>query len=51
MDAPDVDPKMLLKIDKTSINNVVVGEWCNVEVIGTKGYDYICKYWKGDKNV
>ena len=51
MDAPDVDPKMLLKIDKTSIANVVVGEWCNVEVIGIKGYDYICKFTKGETNV
>lgn len=51
MDAPDVDPKMLLKIDKTSVENVVVGEWCNVRVIGTKGYDYICRYVKGENNV
>lgn len=51
MDAPDVDPKMLLKINKTSIANVVVGEWCNVEITGTKGYDYICKFVKGDNNV
>ncbi len=51
MDAPDVDPKMLLKIDKKSTANVVVGEWCNVEIIGIKGYDYICKYVKGENNV
>ena len=51
MDAPDVDPKMLLKIDKTSIANVIVGEWCNVQITGIKGYDYICKYVKGDNNV
>ena len=48
MDAPDVDPKMLLKIDKTSVSNVVIGEWCNVQVTGIKGYDYICKYVKGE---
>lgn len=51
MDAPDVDPKMLLKIDKTSIANVVVGEWCNVQVTGIKSYDYICKFAKGETNV
>ena len=51
MDAPDVDPKMLLKINKTSIANVVVGEWCNVEITEIKGYDYICKFVKGDNNV
>ena len=51
MDAPDVDPKMLLKINKTSIANVVVGEWTTVEITGTKGYDYICKFVKGDNNV
>ena len=44
MDAPDVDPKMLLKIDKNSVENVVIGEWCNVKVTGIKGYDYICEY-------
>ena len=51
MDAPDVDPKMLLKINKTSIANMVVGEWTTVEIIGTKGYDYICKFVKGDNDV
>lgn len=51
MDAPDVDPKMLLKIDKISAKNVVVGDWCNVKVTGIKGYDYICKYEKGENNV
>ena len=44
MDAPDVDPKMLLKIDKNSVKDVVIGEWCNVKVTGIKGYDYICEY-------
>ena len=51
MDAPDVDPKMLLKINKTSIANVVVGEWCDVEITGIKGYDYICKCVKGENDV
>lgn len=47
MDAPDVDPKMLLKLNKESIANVVVGEWCKVRITGVKGYDYICEYEKG----
>jgi len=51
MDAPDVDPKMLIRITKDSINRVVVGEWATVEIIGTRKYDYICKVVKGDKDV
>ena len=51
MDAPDVDPKMLIKINKSSIKNVVIGEWCTVEITGIKGYDYICKFVKGENNV
>ena len=51
MDAPDVDPKMLIKINKESIANIVVGEWCKIRVTGTKGYDYICKIERGDKDV
>ena len=51
MDAPDVDPKMLLKLNKESIANVVVGEWCKVRITGVKGYDYICEYEKGERDV
>ncbi len=48
MDAPDVDPKMLIKINKDSISKVVVGEWTTVEITGIKKYDYICKVTKGE---
>ena len=48
MDAPDVDPKMLIKINKDSISRVVVGEWTTVEITGIKKYDYICKVVKGE---
>lgn len=48
MDAPDVDPKMLIKINKDSISKVVVGEWITVEITGIKKYDYICKVVKGE---
>ncbi|MBR6689128.1 MAG: 30S ribosomal protein S12 methylthiotransferase RimO [Clostridia bacterium] len=48
MDAPDVDPKMLIKINKESISRVVVGEWTTVEITGIKKYDYICKVTKGE---
>ena len=51
MDAPDVDPKMLIRINKDSISRVVVGEWTTVEITGIKKYDYICKVVKGDNNV
>ncbi|MBR6641176.1 MAG: radical SAM protein, partial [Clostridia bacterium] len=48
MDAPDVDPKMLIRINKESISRVVVGEWTTVEITGIKKYDYICKVVKGE---
>ncbi len=48
MDAPDVDPKMLIKINKESISRVVVGEWTTVEITGVKKYDYVCKVVKGE---
>ena len=48
MDAPDVDPKMLIKINKKSSENVIIGDFCKVKIVGTKGYDYICEYVKGD---
>ena len=48
MDAPDVDPKMLIRINKESISRVVVGEWITVEITGIKKYDYICKVVKGE---
>lgn len=48
MDAPDVDPKMLIKITKDSISKVIVGEWTTVEITGIKKYDYICKVTKGE---
>lgn len=48
MDAPDVDPKMLIKINKLSSESVIIGDFCKVKIIGIKGYDYICEYVKGD---
>lgn len=48
MDAPDVDPKMLIKINKKSIPYIVVGEWTNVKITDIKGYDYICEVVKGE---
>lgn len=48
MDAPDVDPKMLIRINKDSISRVVVGEWTTVEITGIRKYDYICKVAKGE---
>lgn len=46
MDAPDVDPKLLLEL-KPNIDKVIVGEWYTVEITGISEYDYICKL-KGD---
>ena len=48
MDAPDVDPRMLIKINKKSIENIIIGDFCKVKIVGIKGYDYICEYVKGD---
>ncbi len=42
MDAPDVDPKMLIDL-KSSSDQVIIGEWYMAEITGTSGYDYICK--------
>lgn len=41
MDAPDVDPKILLPIKNNT--NVIIGEWYNVKVVEAVGYDYICE--------
>jgi len=41
MDAPDVDPKILVPIDDINVDMVVVGGWCKVKITGTKDYDYI----------
>ncbi len=42
MDAPDVDPKILLEL-KQNVDKVIVGEWYMVEITGIKDYDYICE--------
>lgn len=42
MDAPEVDPKLLLEL-KPNSDKVIVGEWYTVEITGTIDYDYICK--------
>jgi ribosomal protein S12 methylthiotransferase len=39
MDAPDVDGKVLIKIDKKSINKVIVGEYIKVKIIDYSEYD------------
>lgn len=40
MEAPDVDPRILLKIDNTT-SNVIIGGFTTVKLIDIKGYDYI----------
>lgn len=49
MDAPDVDPKIYVKISKENVDNIVIGTWTNVKITKIKGYDYIAKYVKGEK--
>ena len=48
MDAPDVDPRMLIKIDKNNSKNIIIGDFVKAKVIGTSGYDFICEYIKGE---
>lgn len=49
MDAPDVDPKIYVKISKENVDNIVIGTWTNVKITKIKGYDYIAEYVKGEK--
>ena len=39
MDAPDVDGKILIKINKKSINKLIVGEYAKVKIIDYSEYD------------
>jgi len=39
MDAPDVDGKILIKINKKSINKLIVGEYSKVKIINYSEYD------------
>ena len=48
MDAPDVDPKIYVKISKENIDSIVIGTWTNVKITKIKGYDYIAEYVKGE---
>lgn len=44
MDAPDVDPKIYVKITKENMDKIIVGTWTNVKITKIKGYDYIASY-------
>lgn len=48
MDAPDVDPKIYVKISKENIDSIVIGTWTNVKITKIKDYDYIAEYVKGE---
>ncbi len=43
MDAPDVDEKVLIKIDDESNEKIIVGEFANVEIISCSEYDLFAK--------
>lgn len=43
MDAPDVDPKMLVKIPENNFK-YIIGEYYKVKICKIKGYDYICEF-------
>lgn len=43
MDAPDVDEKILIKIDEDSIDKIIVGEFANVEIVSCSEYDLFAK--------
>lgn len=42
MDAPDVDPKILLEVNIETTKKIVIGGWYRVKIISIKEYDYIC---------
>lgn len=44
MDAPDVDPKIYVKITKENMDKIIVGTWTKVKITKIKGYDYIATY-------
>lgn len=44
MDAPDVDGKILIKIDKQNINKIIIGEFYLVKIIDYNDYDLYAKY-------
>lgn len=41
MDAPDVDPKIYLPINKNTAH-IIVGGFYSIKITGIKGYDYLC---------
>lgn len=43
MDAPDVDGKILIKINKSSVDTVIVGEYIKVKIIDYSEYDLFAK--------
>lgn len=38
-EAPDVDGKIYLKIDRKSANSVIIGDFCKVKIVDTNEYD------------
>lgn len=43
MDAPDVDPKIYLPINKDTYN-IIIGGFYTVKITDIAGYDYVCEY-------
>ncbi|MEG2348189.1 MAG: 30S ribosomal protein S12 methylthiotransferase RimO [Clostridia bacterium] len=43
MNAPDVDGRIYVKIQKSNIDKVIIGEFTNVEIIGYDEYDLFAK--------
>lgn len=43
MEAPDVDGRIYIKIDKKSTEKVIVGEYCKVKIIDFNEYDLFAK--------
>lgn len=41
MDAPDVDPKMYIKLNDET-KDIIIGEYYKVKIESISGYDYIC---------
>ena len=49
LEAPDVDGRIYIKIDKESVNQIIIGEYTYVEIIDYNEYDLFGKVVKEEK--
>lgn len=51
MDAPDVDGRILIKIDDKSVKNVVVGSFATVKIVAYSQYDLFAEIYSRKENL